>query len=107
MEGCTYIWCKACQQEIVPNGPEHSCDGSSELNHLVQQQGWKFCPSKFPYLSSGHHQAWGNDTYASMQHALREDFRVQLSICKSDLKRRKASELILYISHITVHFSRL
>ncbi|KAN0119148.1 hypothetical protein V8E52_004595 [Russula decolorans] len=45
MEGCTYIWCKECQQEIVPNAPEHSCDGSSELKHLVQQQGWKFCPT--------------------------------------------------------------
>ncbi|KAN0116420.1 hypothetical protein V8E52_005801 [Russula decolorans] len=31
MEGCTYIWCKACQQEIITNAPEHSCDGSSEL----------------------------------------------------------------------------
>jgi len=45
LEGCMYIWCKACQQEIVPNGPEHSCDGSSELKHLVQEQGWKFCPT--------------------------------------------------------------
>ncbi|KAH9988131.1 hypothetical protein BJV77DRAFT_1061466 [Russula vinacea] len=35
----------ACQQEITPNGPEHSCDGSSELKHLVQEQGWKFCPT--------------------------------------------------------------
>jgi len=44
IEGCTYVWCKECWQEIVPNGPEHSCDGSSELKHLVQQQGWKYCP---------------------------------------------------------------
>jgi hypothetical protein len=37
----------------------------------------------------------GNDTYASMQHAMREDFRVQLSLCKlSDVTRRKESELI-------------
>jgi len=44
---CNYVWCKACQQEIIPGGPEHSCDGSAELKHLVQEQGWKYCPSKF------------------------------------------------------------
>ncbi|KAI0280134.1 hypothetical protein BGY98DRAFT_372360 [Russula aff. rugulosa BPL654] len=44
MEGCRYVWCKECQQEFVPNGPEHSCDGSSELKRLVEQQGWKYCP---------------------------------------------------------------
>jgi len=43
--GCNHVWCKGCQQEIIPNGPEHSCDGSSELKHLAQQQGWKFCPT--------------------------------------------------------------
>ncbi|KAI0297436.1 hypothetical protein BC826DRAFT_933608, partial [Russula brevipes] len=45
---CNYVWCKACQQEIVPDapdGPDHSCDGSSELKHLAQQQGWKYCPT--------------------------------------------------------------
>jgi len=42
---CNYVWCKACQQEIIPDGPEHSCDGSSELKHLVQEQGWKYCPT--------------------------------------------------------------
>jgi len=42
---CNYVWCKDCQQEIIPGGPEHSCDGSSELEHLVQEQGWKFCPT--------------------------------------------------------------
>ena len=46
MEGCNYIWCKECQQEFVPNGPKHSCDGSSELKRLVEQQGWKYCPGK-------------------------------------------------------------
>jgi len=46
IEGCTYVWCKECQQEIVPTGLAHSCDGSSELKHLVQQRGWKYCPSK-------------------------------------------------------------
>jgi hypothetical protein len=43
---CNFVWCKECQQEIVPDGPEHSCDGSSEMKHLVEQQGWKYCPCK-------------------------------------------------------------
>lgn len=43
---CNFVWCKDCQQEIVPDGPDHSCDGTSEMNHLVQQQGWKYCPCK-------------------------------------------------------------
>ncbi len=46
MADCNFVWCKACQREIVPDGPEHSCDGSSEMKHLVEQQGWKYCPSK-------------------------------------------------------------
>ena len=46
MTDCNFVWCKECQQEIVPDGPEHSCDGSSEMKHLVEQQGWKYCPSK-------------------------------------------------------------
>ncbi|KXN93212.1 E3 ubiquitin-protein ligase RNF19A, partial [Leucoagaricus sp. SymC.cos] len=40
---CNYVWCKACQQAIEVGGPQHSCDGSSEL-HLMQEQGWKKCP---------------------------------------------------------------
>ncbi|KAH9019608.1 hypothetical protein EDB83DRAFT_124997 [Lactarius deliciosus] len=42
---CNFVWCKECQQEIVEGGPEHSCDGSSEMKHLVEQQGWKYCPT--------------------------------------------------------------
>ncbi|KAI9460717.1 hypothetical protein F5148DRAFT_1216362 [Russula earlei] len=42
---CNHVWCKGCQQEIVPHGPEHSCDGSLELKHLVHQRGWKYCPT--------------------------------------------------------------
>lgn len=41
---CNYAWCKACQQAIVIDGPKHSCDGSSELEHLMQRRGWKHCP---------------------------------------------------------------
>ncbi|TFY82539.1 hypothetical protein EWM64_g1474 [Hericium alpestre] len=42
---CRYIWCKNCQQEITIGGPKHSCDGSSELDHLMRERGWKYCPS--------------------------------------------------------------
>ncbi|KAH8094848.1 hypothetical protein BXZ70DRAFT_896170 [Cristinia sonorae] len=41
---CNYIWCKNCSRAIDVNGPRHSCDGSSELNHLMSQRGWKHCP---------------------------------------------------------------
>src|SRR5882757_1611205 len=49
---CNYVWCKACQRPIATtNGsntnPPHSCDGAAELRHLMQQQGWKFCPSTY------------------------------------------------------------
>ncbi len=40
MEGCAYAWCKRCQQEIVPNGPEHSCGGSSTQKPLHQRRNW-------------------------------------------------------------------
>ena len=43
---CNHAWCKQCQQSIEMNGPKHSCDGTSELDHLVKQQGWKYCPSE-------------------------------------------------------------
>ena len=43
---CDHIWCKLCQQSIDLNGPAHSCDGTSELDHLVKEQGWKYCPSE-------------------------------------------------------------
>jgi len=42
---CNHAWCKQCQQSIDFNGPKHSCDGTSELDHLMKQQGWKYCPS--------------------------------------------------------------
>src|SRR5579863_6038476 len=43
---CNHAWCKQCQQPIDFNGPKHSCDGTSELDHLMKQQGWKYCPSE-------------------------------------------------------------
>ena len=42
---CDYIWCKSCHGCIEIGGPKHSCDGSSELDHLMKQQGWQYCPS--------------------------------------------------------------
>lgn len=44
VEGCAYVWCKKCQQEVVPsNGPEHSCDGSSAQTRKPRlQRGWTF-----------------------------------------------------------------
>jgi hypothetical protein len=45
---CNYAWCKACQQAIAIDGPKHSCDGSSELEHLMKRRGWKHCPGSRP-----------------------------------------------------------
>ncbi|KAM5540362.1 hypothetical protein V8D89_005820 [Ganoderma adspersum] len=44
LRGCGHAWCKLCSQAIEIGGPKHSCDGSSELNHLMRQRGWKHCP---------------------------------------------------------------
>ena len=46
LPGCCYAWCKICSQEVEVGGPQHSCDGSSELNHLMKARGWKYCPGK-------------------------------------------------------------
>ncbi|KAI9572593.1 hypothetical protein HD554DRAFT_2061352 [Boletus coccyginus] len=42
---CKNVWCKKCEQTIVIDGPKHSCDGSSELDHLMKEKGWKHCPN--------------------------------------------------------------
>ncbi|KAH7310392.1 hypothetical protein B0J17DRAFT_585986, partial [Rhizoctonia solani] len=41
--GCTHKWCKQCNQTIQ-NGEKHTCDGSTELENLMREQGWKHCP---------------------------------------------------------------
>ena len=47
-KGCAHVWCKRCQQEVDPNGPEHSCNGSPPAEPaqkpLLQRgtQGWTF-----------------------------------------------------------------
>src|ERR1700722_7246917 len=46
LPGCNHSWCKACQQKIDFSGPQHSCDGSLELTHLMKQKGWKHCPGQ-------------------------------------------------------------
>ncbi|KIJ08228.1 hypothetical protein PAXINDRAFT_139430 [Paxillus involutus ATCC 200175] len=45
LHDCNHVWCKACQQTIEPGGPKHSCDGSSELDHLMKKNGWQYCPN--------------------------------------------------------------
>ncbi|KZT29351.1 hypothetical protein NEOLEDRAFT_1128071 [Neolentinus lepideus HHB14362 ss-1] len=45
LPGCQYTWCKQCSQEAAAvDGVKHSCDGSAELQSLMQQRGWKNCP---------------------------------------------------------------
>ncbi|OSC98946.1 hypothetical protein PYCCODRAFT_1374060 [Trametes coccinea BRFM310] len=44
LAGCGYAWCKQCSQAVEFAGPEHSCDGSKELEHVMKQRGWKQCP---------------------------------------------------------------
>ena len=43
---CNHTWCKQCQQSVDRCGPKHSCDGTLELDYLMKQQGWKYCPSE-------------------------------------------------------------
>ncbi|KAF8119801.1 hypothetical protein EV363DRAFT_1195203 [Boletus edulis] len=46
--GCEHTWCKNCQQTLTSGrGPKQSsCDGTDELDYLVRQMEWKYCPSK-------------------------------------------------------------
>ncbi|KAG1730054.1 hypothetical protein EDB19DRAFT_1741415 [Suillus lakei] len=54
LPGCGHIWCKACQQSFTIGDPPHSCDGTSELDHLMKQRGWKYCPNcKTPVQRDG------------------------------------------------------
>ncbi|TFK65855.1 hypothetical protein BDN72DRAFT_800715 [Pluteus cervinus] len=43
LPNCSFSWCKQCNQQVT-FGVKHSCDGSAELDHLMQEQGWKKCP---------------------------------------------------------------
>lgn len=42
-QDCDGQWCKRCSHE-VDNTTEHTCDGTAELNALMQTQRWKRCP---------------------------------------------------------------
>ena len=44
LPGCRFLWCGVCQQQVPFEGPMHSCDGTSELDHLMKTKGWKYCP---------------------------------------------------------------
>ncbi|EIW61426.1 uncharacterized protein TRAVEDRAFT_56732 [Trametes versicolor FP-101664 SS1] len=44
LNDCGYLWCRLCSQEVDPLMPEHTCDGSNELDHLMKEKGWKYCP---------------------------------------------------------------
>ncbi|CAL1701269.1 unnamed protein product [Somion occarium] len=44
LPGCTHAWCKNCSVTIESGNPPHSCDGTNELNHLMTERGWKYCP---------------------------------------------------------------
>ncbi|KAF9525382.1 hypothetical protein CPB83DRAFT_859743 [Crepidotus variabilis] len=44
LRGCNNVWCKSCEQTINVGGPQHSCDGTSEFQHLMKTSGWKACP---------------------------------------------------------------
>src|ERR1700722_3759925 len=46
---CGHLWCKNCQQSVVHDS-WHSCDGSTELDQLMIEKGWKPCPGKFLIL---------------------------------------------------------
>jgi len=41
---CAHRWCKSCQQSITLYGAKHSCNGTLELDHLMKEKGWKYCP---------------------------------------------------------------
>ena len=88
LPGCVYAWCKACSQAIEIGGPKHSCDGSSELKHLMDLRGWKHCPGNMAlhftlYAPLAHRVI----SYAllRMQNPCREDRRVQPYDCECRL----------------------
>ena len=77
---CDHAWCKQCQQSIDRNGPKHSCDGTSELDHLMKQQGWKYCPSE-PELTTFVLLGSQFFLFFSMQDAHPENIGMQSHVC--------------------------
>ncbi|KAG1890792.1 hypothetical protein F4604DRAFT_372892 [Suillus subluteus] len=51
---CDHMWCKACQEALIIDGPPHSCEGIEELDKLMKQRGWRYCPNcKTPVQRDG------------------------------------------------------
>jgi hypothetical protein len=76
---CNHAWCKSCSQAIEFAGPLHSCDGSSELDHLMGQRGWKYCPGMLSVLVNG----ISAQITSRLQNSHREDEWVQPHDCQS------------------------
>ena len=95
---CNHIWCKACQQSFTIGDPPHSCDGTSELDHLMKQRGWKYCPSMCPcYVTRRHLQS-----LADCKTPVQRD-----GGCSHMTVRDPVLEAFTFLIHIIVHFARL
>lgn len=44
---CDHRWCKKCEQSVDFGVSKHSCDGTAELDQLMKEKGWKYCPGEF------------------------------------------------------------
>jgi len=42
---CSHRWCKTCHKTVPLGGPEHDCQDVAELRMIMQQMGWKPCPT--------------------------------------------------------------
>ena len=47
LPNCSHKWCKKCQKSGDFGGLKHSC-GTEELDDLMKEKGWKYCPSESP-----------------------------------------------------------
>lgn len=51
MNDCDNLWCKMCMQTVASrSASDHSCDGTKELDRLMNTTGWKRCPVTFRLL---------------------------------------------------------
>ncbi|EKM59123.1 uncharacterized protein PHACADRAFT_205299 [Phanerochaete carnosa HHB-10118-sp] len=44
LPGCGKSWCKTCSHFIDDISQTHTCDGTAELQRLMGDKGWKYCP---------------------------------------------------------------
>ncbi|KAJ7120032.1 hypothetical protein C8R44DRAFT_831784 [Mycena epipterygia] len=51
LQQCNHAWCKACQKTIADfDATAHACAGVLELESLMKDKGWKYCPvCRTPY----------------------------------------------------------